>query len=574
MEKRISQPKETLKDREEMIEEKSIKATRALIQTFLQTVKAFRLYEANHPILHKFMDRLKKDFDAYFEEFESFPLLVGEYRLFYRGKVVYEHQDIKESLAFFFYKDGVREIKFIRGLEFREVVDFLHVVRRSESVNRMEDDIVTLLWEKDFSHITFGTVDEFMESESHFVPATEEDFIERLEFKGFGKELSDDLAPESDKDASGGLMAEGLKQALNPSPGQSLVQACQLTPNEIEEINREIEQEHQPDYIYLLTDNLVEILLHLGDDIDAYENMISYFERTTGSVLEKREVGKAVSVLKKLNDTMESMVLKDKQIFAIRRILDTFSSSHSIECLGEAMKGNGGVDSEAILQYLRLVTPKGIEPLCHLLGKVESGKWRKAICDVLTALSRGEIKPLVKFLSDPNPFLVFHILYIFGKIGHPTTVKHIGNLVAHSDPKVREETLQLLKKLSGPGKDLIEKFLNDPLPEIRTKASLIFAKVAKEKAAKPLAEIILSKDFFKRDYDEKAAFFRALGETESQEAIPVLKKIAEKRRWFQKSKWDEMRLCAANTLKMMGVVEGRDPDKSKRRQQQIARSIH
>src|SRR4030067_2712706 len=96
--------------------EEALKPTRALIQSFLQTVKAYRLYDANHPILSKFLERLKKDFDHYFEDFDSFPLLVGERRLFYRGKVVYENQDIKESLAFFFFKDGIREIKFLKGL--------------------------------------------------------------------------------------------------------------------------------------------------------------------------------------------------------------------------------------------------------------------------------------------------------------------------------------------------------------------------------------------------------------------------------------------------------------------------
>jgi len=574
MEKRVSKLKEKSKDQEEIFEEKSVRATRALIQTFLQTVKAFRIYEANHPILLKFMERLKKDFDNYFEEFDSFPLLVGEHRLFYRGKVVYENKDVKESLAFFFFKDGIREIKFLKGLELREVVDFLHILRRSESVNRLEDDLVTLLWEKDFSHITFGTVDEFLESGSHFVPATEEDFIERLEFKGYGKGAADEIAPEREKEEPPALMVESLKQALNPSPGQSLVQACQLTPDEIEEINQEIEQDYQPDYIYLLIDNLVEILLHLGEDMDAYENMISYFERTTGSFLEQREVRKAVVVLKRLNDTMESMVLKDKQIFAIRRILDTFSGPHSIELLGEAMKGNREAESEAILQYLRLLTKKGVEPLCFLLGKVESGKWRKAVCDVLAELSREEIKPLIKFLSDPNPFLVCHILYVLGKIGHPSTVKYLGSLVVHQDPKVREETLQALKKFDAQGKDLIQKFLKDPLPEMRAKASLILAKAAKEEAVKPLTGIILSKDFFKRDYEEKAAFFKALSETGSREAIPVLKKIAEKKRWFQRGKWDEMRLCAHNTLKMMGVVKGADSDKSRQKEKHIARSIH
>ena len=111
----------------------------------------------------------------------------------------------------------------------------------------------------------------------------------------------------------------------------------------------------------------------------------------------------------------------------------------------------------------------------------------------------------------------------------------------------------MLKKFGGSGKNLIQKFLKDPATEIRGKASLMLARIAKEEALKPLTEIILSEDFYKRDYEEKTSFFRALGETGSDKAIPILKKIVKKRRWFQKDKWNEMRLCAANTLK---TIEG------------------
>jgi hypothetical protein len=91
---------------------------------------------------------------------------------------------------------------------------------------------------------------------------------------------------------------------------------------------------------------------------------------------------------------------------------------------------------------------------------------------------------------------------------------------------------------------------------------------------KPLTEIILSEDFYKRDYQEKASFFRALGETGSIEVIPILKKIAKKRRWFKKAKWDEMRLCATNTLRMIEVEEVEDLTKTKEKLSHIQRSNH
>jgi len=538
---------------EEKVMEEKVKSTRALIQTFLQTLKAFRLYEANHPILTKFLERLRKDFDQYFDEFDSFSLQIGEHRLYYRGNVVYENQDVKESLAFVFFKDGIRELQFSKGLEFKEIMDFLNIVRKSDFLNRMEDDLVTLLWEKDFSHIIFVTVDEFLEGSGIYVPATEEDLIKRSEYRGSWEEWTQERTDEGQAESSHAPVSEGLEQAINPAPGQSLVQACQLTPEEREAIHREAQQEQQSEYIYVLINNLIEILLHLGEDADAYENMISYFDRVIEYLLEQKEVGKAVALLKILNDTMESMVLKDKQIFAIRRILEKSSSPHHIELLGKTMKGNGEVHSEPILQYLRFLTKQAVEPLCILLGELESGKWRKTICDQVAELSREEIQPLSKFLSDRNPFLVCHILYILGRIGDPSTVKYLGNLVTHEDLKVREETLQVLNKFGEKGRGRIQKFLRDSVAGIRGKAALILARNAKGEAVRSLTEIILSEDFYKRDYEEKASFFRALGETGSKEVIPILKKITKKRRWFQKAKWEEMRQCATNTLKMMGA---------------------
>ena len=547
----------SLEDKVDISEEKEIeekvKSTKSLIQTFLQTLKAFRLYEANHPILSKFLERLRKDFDHYFGEFDSFSLQIGEHRLYYRGNIVYESEDVKESLAFLFFKDGIREIQFSKGLEFKEMIDFLNVVRKGDFLNRMEDDLVTLLWEKDFSHITFTAVDEFIEGGATLVPATEEDLIKGSEYKGSWDEGLQEKADEAQTESSSIPVREGLERVINPAQGQSLVQACQLTPEEREAIDREARQEEQADYIYILINNLIEILLHLGEDADAYENMISYFDRVIEYLLDQKEVGKAVSLLSSLDETMESIMMKDKQIFAIQRILENSSSPRSIELLGKAMKGNGEVHSESILEYLRFITKQAVDPLCLLLGELESGKWRKTICDQLTKLCRQEIKLLSKFLSDHNPLLVCQILYILGNIGDPSAVNYLGDLVTHKDLKVREETLQILNKFGEKGKDLMQQFLMDSISGIRAKAALLLARNAKGEAVKPLTDIILSEDFYKRDYKEKASFFRALGETGAKEVIPTLKGISKKRRLFQREKWNEMRQCADNTLKMLGA---------------------
>ncbi len=543
---------------DEAAAEKGLKSTKSLIQTFLQTVKAYRLYEAHHPILSKFLDRLKKDFDQYFCEFDSFSLQVGEYQLLYYGSVVYESQDVKESLAFVFYKDGIREIRFIKGMEFREIIDFLDIVRKADFVNRREDDLVTLLWEQDFSHITFSTVEDFVEGGATFVPETEEDLIKGMEYKAAGEEERAEVT-EVQEDEGPSTVIDELKKLLDAYPGQSLGDACDLKPDEMETIKREMEEEEEQESLPL--DGLIEILLHLGEDLEGYENMIAYFEKALLALLDEKETEKVAMGLKALTETMEAMVLKDNQIFAVRRILQVPSSPTAVRRLGNVIKGNGEGNDEPILFCLRFLTKEAIEPLCLLLAELESEKWRRIIGDLLVELTKDEIQPLTKFLSHPKSSVICQILSILGKIAHPSTMKYLGGLTTHGDAKVREETLQVLFQFGKKSTGLMVRYLRDSVPDIRSKASLLLARVAKEEAAEPLMKIILSEDFYKRGYEEKVSFFRALGETGSKGAIPVLKELATKRKLFQREKWEEMRICAANALKM---IESRDGARSPR----------
>src|SRR4030042_3275756 len=112
---------------------------------------------------------------------------------------------------------------------------------------------------------------EFLEEGIGYVPETKEDLGKGLEYKGFGEEGLEGKAKEEAKEAeeeAHELVTGGLRQALNLSPDQSLVLACQPTPDEMGEIERKVKQEEEEEYIYVLIDSLIEILLHLGEELD------------------------------------------------------------------------------------------------------------------------------------------------------------------------------------------------------------------------------------------------------------------------------------------------------------------
>src|SRR4030065_1647929 len=94
---------------------------RDLTSAFIKAIKAFRFYPADNPTLKGFRDQLLKKFQFLLNKNQSFVVQVGEYDLSFKGKILYENRDVHTSLAFSLYKDGLREIRFMKNLEEREV---------------------------------------------------------------------------------------------------------------------------------------------------------------------------------------------------------------------------------------------------------------------------------------------------------------------------------------------------------------------------------------------------------------------------------------------------------------------
>ncbi len=528
------------------LDEKSLReisdSARFLVVVFLQNLKAFRLYEPNHPILSKFFDRLWKTFNRYFNEFDVFSLQIKEHQLLHRKRVIYENADMTESLAFLFFRDGIREIRFHKGLEISVIVLVLNIVKNSDRVNRLRDDLVTLIWQANFPHIDITSIEDFLESGEALIP-TDKGLPDQG--SGFRAGSGQKLEPA----VSNALLLEDFAAEETASPEQSLIEACQLDIQEMERIDAETQQEESPD-LFSLVDDLIEILLHLSEEMDAYENLIGYFEQVLLKFFEWGEVGKVVGILNNLNGVLETMELREKQVFAIRRILEIPSGPEFVNQLGFSLKMEKG-DPESTLQMLQLLTRQALQPLVLLYQQLRPGKWKTSVRDQIIELSKEDIEPLVKLLPESKLPGILQILDLLGQVKHPSTIRHLYPCVRHEHSGVREATLKLLRKFEERGIPFIEKFLNDPEPKIRGKAALILSQLAREQAVKPLSKIIFSQDFHKRDYQEKASFMRALGETGTGEAISLLKKIARKGRWLRREKWREMKRCAEMTLKTM-----------------------
>ena len=528
---------------------------RDLTSAFIKAIKAFRFYPPDNPTLKGFRDQLLKKFQFFLNKYQSFVIQVGEYNLSFKGKIIYENKDVKSSLAFSLYKDGLREIRFVKGLEEWEVQGVIDVLKHSENINQLEDDIVTLMWEKDFVHVSYLATDEFLEETPVIIPDNIDQFRKNLVFKPLAHHVEVELAEEGSEE--GVDLDEILSKAIDePLPFVSDRSVYFLTPDEVEGLRKDVESEADPAFVFNVTDILFEILA-LEKEQEPYQDAVNILIKVLDAFLTLGEFTKATDLLKRVYIILKTYDLQDWQSESIRKIIVGAGEEVRIERIGKVLEREE-VRLEDVNVYLSLLQKNSIKPLIKLLGELKNSKARRVFCDALSEIGKNAIEMFTPFMDDRRWYLVRNIVYILGRIGKEQSLPYIQKAFNHEENRVRREAIQALGLIGSPKAiGLLVRALTDNDVRIRCMAAINLGKGGKKVGLIPLLEVAQSKDFYKREPAEIKAFFNAIGMVGSNEAVPVLQQLLERKSWFSRGKTDEIRIGAANALAIIGTPDAR-----------------
>ena len=528
---------------------------RDLMRSFIKGIKAFRFYPPDNPILKGFKELLPKKFNFFLNKYNSFIFQIGEYDLSFKGKVLYENRDIKTSLAFLFYKDGLRELRFMKELEEWEIQGLIDIIVKSDSINQLEDDFVTMLWEKDFVHISYLATDEFLDEMPVLVPESVEQFRKDLVFKPVAHHVEVDLLEEDVEGADLDQTLSRLIEELHSFVSNRKVYS--LTPDEVERLRKEVLEEVDPAFVFNIVDTLFEILA-LETEPEPYQNAVSTLNRVLDALLTLGEFQKASDLLKRFYKALKTPELSDWQVEIIRKFIVEAGEEDRIERIGRVLEREEAIRLEDVTSYLTLLQRNSVKPLIKLLGERKKSKTRRVICDALSEIGRNAIELFTPFMDDSRWYLVRNITYNLGRIGKEESLPYIQKAFNHHEVRVRREAIQALGLIGGPkAVGLLVKALTDEDGRIRSVAAINLGKVGKKAALVPLLEAVQLKEFQKRDPLEIKAFFDAVGMLGSNESVSVLQQLLERKSWFGWGKTDEIRTGAANALAMIGTPEAK-----------------
>ena len=529
---------------------------RDLNNSFIKAIKAFRFYPPDNPTLRGFRDQLFKKFQFFLNKHNSFTLQIGEYEFSFKGKVVYENRDVKASLAFLLYKDGLRELRFMKGLEKWEIEGLLDVIKRSDNLNQLEDDLVTLIWEKDFAHISYLATDEVLEENPIPIPEDVDQFRKKLVFTPPAHHVQVDVF-EEDMEEGLDLDKMLLKTVEEPLPFVSNRSVYFIAPEEMEGLRKEVEGETHSTAVFNVTDILFEILA-LEKESEPYKSAISYFNKILDALLVLGEFQKASDLLKRFYITLKTYALKDWQREMVQKFIVGAGEAQRIELIGKILEKEEGIRLEDVSGYLVLLQRNSIQPLIKLLGELKNSKTRRVVCDALAEIGKNAIELITPFIDDRRWFLVRNIVYILGRIGKEQAFPYLQKAFNHGETRVRREAIQAFGLIGGSkAVGVLIRALTDADIRIRAMAAINLGKVGKTTGLASLLEIVQSKEFPKKDPTEIKAFFDAIGMVGSNEVTPVLEELLERKSFFGRGKMDEMRIGAANALAMIGTPEAK-----------------
>jgi HEAT repeat protein len=498
-----------------------------VILSMVKTSKALKMYLPNNPVVAKFIEEVMARMGRHLALYGEYKIDIDQFDLKYRGKKIYENRDPKESMAFRLYFDGIRFLIFSEGIEEYELCDFLDIVGK-ERPNDLDDDIVTLLWEKNLPHLTYILAEDFLEFETAGGPVA---------------------GPTSQQDKIAGIYRSISPAHVSPPPVALVPQSILLlTEEETEWLRKakEADEKRRP------LDEVIQILtsILIGEkDEQIFGEFVDIMGRLTENLLSSGQLRHAINLIKFLGS-----LAKNEQVPAAKREMmagpiSAIFSKESADLLARTVNKTEEITAEELVEILQIFGKPAITPMCGFLGLVEKMKMRKAIIQVLVELGHDNPEVFFPYLSDPRWFVVRNMAFILGRIAHPAALEPLVKLISHREPQVRKEVLTYLERTSEPkAKSYLLKFLRDDSSALRIRALQVLGSSKSVFALKPILAMVSAEQFQEKDLAEKRALFEAIGELGEDQMLPMFREMLMKKFWFNKPKEKESVTCAVAGL--------------------------
>lgn len=507
-----------------------------LMSHLTRAIRAHQLYLHNNPTYLRAIESARGAFRAVWVHTEEIAFEISETQLKWEGRVVLNEPDkAADNLPWLLYKDGVRELRLLRDVEQSELTDLIDLLCRVRRAGQDEDDLLTLLWEREFNCVRYRYVDLSLEAEP----------IERLE----------DDARERLKDSA---QPEPLQEQILP-PGVVSLDSFDTTlyfldESEIEYLRTQIRSEYAGD----LRKNVLAVLLDIYEvqaDRRVREEVLAHLNGMLVTLLVGGHYSGVAYLLREVRTCIERTAgLTDGDRQALQSVSAGLSEQDALSQLLQALDERADLppeeDLEAVFAELR---PSALGVALSWLSKLQSPRVRALLERAADRLASANTSELVRLIGASETEVSLEAVRRAGAMRANAAVPALARLLTQTDSAQRLAAVVALGEIASPGAlQHLEKAIDDHERDVRVAAAKVFATKTHRPALSRFESAIKSGRLDGADLTERMAFFEAYGSMCGEPGIATLDGFLNGRSLFGKKGDSELRACAAKALGKIG----------------------
>ena len=513
-----------------------------LLRNFARAIKTHQLYLPNNPIYSRAIDNLRAAFAPIWPHTPEIVLSITEADFKWFGRVVMHEPSRSESVPWQFFKDGVRELTLTQGIEDDELPALLTILQRVKNAAPEEDDLLTLLWEQEFTRLKYRFVDINLDSHASFDGSSEPP-------KERSIPIIDDIRAEEAAEPerkSGIVRLEDLDATL-----------YFLDEKEIDYLRAAVAAEQTVD----MPRNVLAILLDIFEVQESEkvrEEICGIFESYMLNLLAAGAYGSVAYLLAETEQLVKRSVgltsAHRSRLFALPTSLsDPSVLSQLLEALDQSEAIPEQAELDALFEQLRggvLGTVLG------WLKQAQKPELRTALERVAARMASSNSSEMMKLIGSPDPSVAIEAMRRAGELKAAAAVAPLAKVLQQPNVLLRQTAAQTLAEIGSTGSmRLLETALNDDDRDVRIVAVKAIG-VRGHRAALPRVEaVVRGKSVKGADLTEKMAYFEAYSVLARDAGIPPLERLLNRRSFWGRRASPELRACAARALGIIGTAE-------------------
>ena len=512
----------------------------ALVETLLsvlgKAMRAHQLYLPNNPVYQRALENLRRAFLPVWSHVDEISLSITESDFRWESRPVMHETNKSESIPWLFFKDGIRELRLLKGFEEQEVVGLLDILKRVKKASPEEDDLLTLIWEKDFTLLRYRFIDLTLENSNPIEPSAPAE--QR-------KPVPPPQQMEPEPEARPGIVRiEDLDATVHF-----------LDENEIDYLRSEVQKEYASD----VRRNVLAILLDTFELQTAKPVRDEISEILENFLMHLLSAGHFSTVAYVLRESQE-LSTRARELDGAHRtklvgLPDRLSAAGPLSNLLQAMDESEAAPNQAELNELfQQLRPTALGTLFTWLGKLQSADVRAAIEAAAARLAHANTAELVNLIGSSDVEIAMESARRAGGLKTAAAVAPLGKLLSHESSKVRLVVVQALSEINSAGAlQQLERAVDDDERDVRVAAVRVLGSRGQRGALAKVEAAVKGRALRDADLTEKMAFFEAYGALAAAAGVAFLDGLLNGKGFLGKREDPELRACAAMALGKIGT---------------------